>query len=84
MPNWVSEQLNHICKLAGVQCTVTMDTSDYRKLFHIKNFGDYGVELTHGKATYILNPTDEMTLSTAGDEPKITQWFVFYDKAFNV
>lgn len=81
MPDYVSKEFNNICWDAGVQCTVTMDPSDFRKQFQFHNVGKHEVELTHDKAVYVLRPGEKMWLKTRGEEPRITKWFVFYQRA---
>lgn len=81
MSNYVTPELNRQCAFAEVQLTITADPSDFKKLYQFKNLGGYGVELTQGKARYILNPGEELSLK--GEEPKFTQWFFTYDSEFN-
>lgn len=83
MANFITSDFNRCCEAAQVQCCITSDPHDYKTLYQFKCLGSYGVEITHGKATYILNPGDEFELKTNGEEPKFTQWFVYYDRAFN-
>lgn len=82
MPNYVSEELNSICTNAGIQCTVTMDPHDFKKIFQFRNFSKHSVEVSAGKQAYSVAP--EITFvykSMDGSEPKITQWFVWYQRA---
>lgn len=81
MPNYVSIELNNICTNAGIQCTVTMDPHDFKKIFEFRNFSNHGVEISAGKQMYIVQP--KMTFvykSMDGADPKITRWFVWYQR----
>lgn len=84
MPNYVSNELNRICTNAGIQCTVTMDPQDWKKIFHFCNLGKYSVEISADKQAYVLAFKETFTYkSVDGVEPKITQWFVWYQRAFD-
>jgi hypothetical protein len=77
----VSEELNRICTEAGVQCTVTLDPQDFKKIFQFRSFSLNSVEISYGKQTYILQPSSTFVFkSLDGVEPKITKWFVWYSR----
>jgi len=85
MPNYVSAELNRICTDAGVQCVVTMDPRDFKKIFEFRNFGYFPVEVSAGKAMYVVSPSETFVYkSKDGAEPKITKWFVWYQSAYPV
>jgi hypothetical protein len=82
--SYVSEEFNRICTNAGVQCTVTADPQDFKSLYQFKNLSKHKVEISCGKAVYALNPNEEFAYkSMTGEEPKITQWFVWYQRVTN-
>lgn len=65
---FVSRTFNAICSEQGVQCTVTMDPSDYRSKFDFKNFGDRLVRIEYRDEVHYLEPTEEVTLKLAEGE----------------
>lgn len=74
----ISKEFNRACIAAGVQCTLTADPHDLKKLFQFKNLSLHPV-LVADKAEYILRPGEQFDYkSINGEEPKITQWFVWY------
>jgi hypothetical protein len=79
MPNYVSAELNRICTEAGIQCCVTMDVGDYKKIFDFRNLSKHDVQISMGKQTYVVPAGVSFVFkSLDGKEPKITKWFVFY------
>ena len=48
-PNFITSDFSACCQAAQVQCCITSDPRDYKKLYQFKCLGDYGVEITHGK-----------------------------------
>ena len=81
MAGYVSPELNEICTRAGIQCTVTMDPQDFKTIYQFRNFNKYSVEVSYQKQTYVVKPeTTFVYKSMNGEEPKITQWFVWYQR----
>lgn len=77
----VSEEFNRKCTDAGVQCTVSIDPYDYKKVYYFQNLGKDPVMLTLHKADYILTPGNGLAIkSWNGEEPQPTKWFVTYDR----
>lgn len=81
MAQYVSEEFNRKCSDAGVQCTVTADVIDFKKLYLFAHLGKHPVQITLHKASYTLNPNEHLDLkSWNGEEPQVTQWFVTYNR----
>lgn len=77
----VSPDFNRICTDAGVQCTVTSDPRTYAIIPQFKNLGKESVMISDDRASYILHPGDAFEyIAQNGKYPKVTKWFVTYDK----
>jgi hypothetical protein len=82
VPNYVSEELNRICTNAGIQCTVTLDPKDFKKIYQFKNYSQHHVLVGENKMQFLVKAGDYLEFKVlVGGEPKITQWFVWYERA---
>jgi hypothetical protein len=65
---YMSHQFNAYCSELGVQCTVTMDPSDFKQLFIFKVVGDRDVRIEYDGKVRILGPGEWCRLKSS-DSP---------------
>lgn len=58
---YMSRQFNAYCSEAGVECTVQMDPTDFRQLFHFTNRSDKLVRIEYDNYSYYLEPNHSTT-----------------------
>jgi hypothetical protein len=54
----MTKAFNQICSEEGVQCTVTMDSRDFRQLYLFKNVGDKLVKIMYNDQEWFLEPNE--------------------------
>ena len=80
--NSITRTFNAYCSEHGVQCTVTMDPSDYKQIFLFKNVSDCLVQITHQGVVRQIAPGEHVTMKVddvlnplgVDDLYKLTQW----------
>ena len=65
--NSITRTFNAYCSEHGVQCTVTMDPSDYKQIFLFKNVSDCLVQITHQGVVRQIAPGEHVTMEV--DDP---------------
>lgn len=66
---YMSREFNSYCMEHGVQCTVTMDPTDYRQIFIFQNNGDRSIRIDHGIQVSYLDPGESTTIKVDGMSP---------------
>ena len=80
--NSITRTFNAYCSEHGVQCTVTMDPSDYKQIFLFKNVSDCLVQITHQGVVRQIAPGEHVIMKVddvlnplgVDDLYKLTQW----------
>ncbi len=60
----VTNAFNKYCSEMGVQCTVTMDPSDFQQLMHFQVVGNDDVLISHQGKSRVMAPGDSWLLKT--------------------
>lgn len=71
---YMSHQFNAYCSELGVQCTVTMDPKDFRRLFHFRVTGDNDIRFEYDHQVRFLSPGEWVSIKVKENlygEPEI-------------
>lgn len=60
--NGITRAFNQICSEEGVQVTSTMDPTDFKTVYYIKNVCDRHVQIFYDDTFELLEPGDTFTL----------------------
>jgi hypothetical protein len=81
MSNYTSDAFNARCYAAGVQCTITSDPADFKRIYDFKNLGTAPVQVTWGKITATIPVGESFPMKILDNkDPLPSAWFVSYNR----